>query len=51
MKVLLLATVALITLFYFGVNFSIKRSTACVGVKDSKACITGSVSGEASATA
>ena len=43
MKILLLATVALITLFYFGVNFSIKRTTACVGVKDSKACITGSV--------
>jgi hypothetical protein len=27
-------------LFYFGLSFSVKKSTACAGISDTRACLT-----------
>lgn len=39
MRILLIVG-AVCALFYFGLNFSIKKSTACAGISDTRACLT-----------
>ena len=40
---ILLAVVALVALFYFGISFQIRKTTVCVGIHRQAACLTGSV--------
>jgi hypothetical protein len=40
---ILIAIVALVALFYFGISFQVRKSTVCVGVHKQAACLTGTV--------
>lgn len=39
---LLIVIAAVAGALYFGVNVSVKKTTACIGLSDHRACVTGS---------